>query len=143
MEVERNRNLNTRILAAGIVSGAVCAAVAALAPSASAQPFPAGVSCTETTCTNDTEETYLIEAWQHCQVVGGISETETPFNLVVRAHQTVRVEGVDCPPLVVERPDLVGGTDTTVLRTEPTRISYFKAVRHDPDAPKARTGSAG
>ncbi|WP_063063582.1 hypothetical protein [Nocardia violaceofusca] len=135
--------MNARILAVGIASGAVCAAVAALAPSASAQPFPAGVSCTETTCTNDTDETYLIEAWQHCRVVGGISETETPFNLVVRAHQTVRVEGVECPPLVVERPGHIGGADTTVLRTEPTRISYFKAVRHDPDAPKTRTGSAG
>ncbi|MFF0457105.1 hypothetical protein [Nocardia africana] len=63
--------------------------------------------------------------------------------MVVRAHQSVRVEGVECPPLVIERPDSIGGTDTTVLRTEPTRISYFKAVRHDPDAPKVRTGSGG
>ena len=38
---------------------------------------------------------------------------------------------------------LSAGADTTVLRTEPTRVSYFKAVRHDPDAPKTRTGSAG
>ncbi|MCC3316472.1 hypothetical protein [Nocardia africana] len=135
--------MKTRILAAGIVSGALCAAVAAIAPAASAQPFPAGVSCTETTCTNDTDETYLIEAWQHCRVVGGTAETETPFNMVVRAHQSLRVEGVACPPLVIERPDSIGGTDTTVLRTEPTRISYFKAVRHDPDAPKVRTGSGG
>ncbi|MDR7167555.1 hypothetical protein J2W56_001274 [Nocardia kruczakiae] len=135
--------MNTRMLALGIASGAICAAIAALAPSASAQPFPAGVSCTETTCTNDTDETYLIEAWQHCRVVGGISETETPFDLVVRAHRTVRVEGVKCPPVVIERPGHSGGTDTTVLATEPTRISYFKAVRHDPDAPKVRTGSAG
>ncbi len=143
MEAERNRNLNTRILAAGIVAGALCAAVAAIAPSASAQPFPAGVSCSETTCTNDTDDTYLIEAWQHCRVVGSTAETETPFNMVVRAHETVPVKGVECPPLVIERPDTIGGTDTTVLRTEPTRISFFKAVHHDPDAPKVRTGSAG
>ncbi len=136
-----------RLLAVSGIAGAVLTAtIAGLAPQASARPFPAGVSCSATSCRNDTDDTYLIEAWQHCRIIGTASETETPFNVVVRPHESVEVKGVNCPPHVTtERSPLDNDfpSRTTQWPTEPTRIGYSDAVIYDPNAPKVGTGSAG
>ncbi|MGW4772393.1 hypothetical protein ACWEO2_30695 [Nocardia sp. NPDC004278] len=147
-KVERTTiNLFNRLLAVSGIAGAVfTATVVGLAPQASARPFPEGVSCSGTSCRNDTDDTYLIEAWQHCRIIGTASETETPFNVVVRPHESVEVEGVKCPPHVTTEHSSLGDdfpSRTSQLPTEPTRIGYSEAVIYDPNAPKVRTGSAG
>ncbi len=132
------------LVAAGLV-GVVCATVlAGPAPQAQAQPFPAGVTCIERTCHNDTDGYYLIEAWQRCRIVGGRSVFETPFNVVVAPHESRYIEGTKCPD--IRDDSTIAGEDrfpSRWLETEPVGISYFKAVPYDPNAPKVRTGSAG
>ncbi len=123
---------------AGMAASVFTATVAGLAPQAHAQPFPPGVSCSDTTCRNDTNDTYLVEAWQHCRVIGTAWKTETPFNVVVRPHETVHVEGVDCPPLVTNSKMT---PSPNVMPTEPAGITYFKAVIYNPNAPKVPSGS--
>ncbi len=132
------------LVTAGLI-GVACATVfAGPAPQAQAEPFPAGVTCADTTCRNDTDGHYLIEAWQRCRTVGSQSVFEVPFNVVVAPHESRQVEGTKCPDVEDDRTVL--GKDPFPprwLKTEPVGIGYFKAVPYDPNAPKARSGSAG
>lgn len=131
--------LKNVLTVAGMAGLVVTATVTGPAPRAHAQPFPLGISCSDTTCRNDTNDTYLVESWQYCRVIGTSSEFETPFNVVIRPHETVHVAGADCPPLVVDSDTALA---PTVMPTEPTRITYSKAVILDPNAPKPPSGSS-
>lgn len=129
---------------AGVTASLVATLVTLAAPAAQAQPFPGGVSCSETTCRNDTDHHYLVESWQHCRVVDTHHETWVPFNVMLPPHETVRVTGVECRPLVIERkdPDSRFPPQRTLLTTEPAGITYSRAVPYDPNAHRAPTGSA-
>ncbi|MGW5385920.1 hypothetical protein [Nocardia sp. NPDC003963] len=106
---------------------------------AHADPFPPGVSCSGTTCRNETDQHYLVESWQECKVVGGYFRSTIPFNVMLKPHETVRVTGVDCTPLIYEDPHFPDRYHQ--LPREPVGITYDKAVTYDPNA-KPRTGSA-
>lgn len=129
-------------LAGGLLAALSLTAVPGATPHAQAQPFPPGVSCSGTTCRNDTDQHYLIEAWQRCRIVGAYGTYEIPFNAVAPPHETLHVKGRECPPY--RDTDKIGDIETThYLPTERAGISYYKAVVYDPNAPKVRTGSAG
>ncbi|MGH8882078.1 MAG: hypothetical protein ACRD0P_32820, partial [Stackebrandtia sp.] len=57
-------------LAGSTLAGLFLTTWAGPTPQAQAQPFPPGISCSGTTCRNDTDQHYLVEAWQHCRITG-------------------------------------------------------------------------
>lgn len=126
------------------VASLACAAFVVSGGAAHAQPFPPGVSCGGTTCRNDTDQHYLIESWQVCQVVGGDSQSWVPFNVMMKPHETVEVTGAECFPMIVDVPE---DSDSALIPNririprEPVEIIYSRAVTYDPNA-KAPTGSA-
>ncbi|WP_227980626.1 hypothetical protein [Nocardia spumae] len=142
-EGNRVRKVESLVVTAGLVGVVGVAVLAGPAPQAQARPFPAGVSCSGTSCRNDTDGYYLIESWQQCRVVGGRSLFEVPFNVVVEPHRTRDVEGAKCPPLRDENTFDEDDFPTRWLETEPVGVSYSEAVPYDPNAPKVRTGSGG
>ncbi|WP_442941848.1 IS3 family transposase [Nocardia sp. NBC_00416] len=138
-----NSHLFKHLLTIAGLTGTVCA-LALPTGTAAAEPFPPGVTCSGTTCRNDTDEHYLVESWQKCRVVGGTSTTRIPFNVMMKPHETVQVTGVQCRPLIHEGyddPDDTFPSYRTQIPQEPVGIVYTRAVTYDPNA-KPPTGSA-
>ncbi|MEU1954427.1 hypothetical protein ACH474_13575 [Nocardia rhamnosiphila] len=125
---------------AGSLTGlALVLALGLPAGPAHADPFPPGVSCSGTTCRNDTDQHYLVESRQECKVVDGYLESSIPFNVMLKPHETVQVTGVECSPLIYE--DRHVPNRHHQIPREPVGISYDRAVPYDPNA-KPPTGSA-
>ncbi|UGT42924.1 hypothetical protein LTV02_05865 [Nocardia yamanashiensis] len=103
-----------RVMIAGGIAGVLTAAAAMLAPEAAAQELAPGLSCGESSCRNDTGDTYRVEATAVCS--GGAYVDATTYagphrrtDVVASCPSTLGAGTWDSPPPTMN-PD---GTFTT------------------------------